>query len=391
MKTTTHNIHRIEYLLTLFQMSEEEFLSRISEGLKHPITREQIWADEIRISHLKRISKLFDKGISFFLDPSPLPTNKESSIFFRKKDLGEELNFESKRIVQQFEENKFSIFATARLSDFQFDRRLSIYSTKDDPKQIAGIIRKILQPKFRKNSRDYLKELIKVMADQNILVLEFVEHSQKKEKVNIDGFFLKPNVIVIKRQQRYLEREIFTLIHELGHYLLEEEVAERVVYDHINDLRDISRTERWCNDFAYHFLIGDWDTKLMSIHFENETTPLHSPDIDLISSNTHLSKTALLTRLRILDRIDADQYFSFKQQIENAIKRREEEEKRKREWEKEMGIPSWGRMPVPIQSPLLISAYQKAYLEGVINEYEFCKKLKIPAEKFEEYIYESSD
>lgn len=66
MKTVKHNIQRIEYLLTLYQMSEGEFLSKISEGLKNPITKDQIWADEIKISHLKRIDKVFDKGISLF-------------------------------------------------------------------------------------------------------------------------------------------------------------------------------------------------------------------------------------------------------------------------------------------------------------------------------------
>jgi len=391
LKRVKHNIGRIEYLLTLYQMSEGELLSRISEGLKNPITKDQIWADEIKISHLKRIDKLFDKGISFFLDPSPLPESKEASIFFRKTELGEQLNFEAKKIVHQFEENKFSIFATARLADFRFDRILKTYSTEDDPKETAHTIRQILQPRFRKNSRDYLKELIKVMADQNILVLEFVEHHQKKEKVNIDGFFLKPNVIVIKRQQKYLEREIFTLIHELGHYLLDEEVAEQVVYDHMTDITAVSHAERWCNEFAYHFLIGEWDKKLMQIGFDDETSPLHSPEISDISSKTHLSKTALLTRLRILNRISSETYFTFKQQVKNAIRQQEEKEKIERELKKELGIPSYGRTPVPIRSPLLISAYQKAYLEGVINEYEFCQKLNIKSEKFDQYAYESSD
>ena len=79
----------------------------------------------------------------------------------------------------------------------------------------------------------------------------------KKEKANIDGFFLCPNVIVLKRNQNAFNREIFTLLHELGHYLLNEEEIEQVdVLNTVNS--NLSEVERWCNDFAYYFLAGDY-------------------------------------------------------------------------------------------------------------------------------------
>ena len=52
-----------------------------------------------------------------------------------------------------------------------------------------------------------------------LFVFEYIETWNKKEKTNIDGFYLKPNVIVLKHHKHY-KREIFTLAHELGHCLL---------------------------------------------------------------------------------------------------------------------------------------------------------------------------
>jgi Zn-dependent peptidase ImmA (M78 family) len=49
----------------------------------------------------------------------------------------------------------------------------------------------------------------------SVLLLNAETHN-KKEKANISVFYLSPNVIVLKRNQKFLKREIFTLAHELG-------------------------------------------------------------------------------------------------------------------------------------------------------------------------------
>lgn len=390
MKTVKHNIKRIEFLLALYQMSEEEFLSRISEGLKNPITKDQIWGDEIKLSHLKRIEKVFEKGIGYYLDPSAPSKSKETSIFFRKTDLAKELDFADKKIVNQFEEDKFYLFATAKLSNFKFDRKLKVYSTDDSPAETGKAIRNLLNPKFKSKVRDYLVELIRVMAQKNIFVFEFVEHWNKTEKTNIDGFFLQPNVIVIKRQQKYLEREIFTLIHELGHYLLNKEVAEKVDFYGAADNTEISKIEKWCNDFTYYFLSGDYDEDLQNADYEELAGGIHSELVTKISAKTHLSKTAIYTKLRMMDKISSEAYFKTKRSIEKAIEDKQKEESLQREIDKELGKTFFAQPAKPIKSPLVISAYQKALFEGIINEYEFCQKLHIKADKFEKYAYDSS-
>lgn len=384
-----HNIKRINYLLALYQMSEEELLSIISKGLKNPITREQIWSEEIKLSHLKKIDEVFNKGIQYYLDPTTPEKNKEASIFFRKTELGADLNLGAKQIVNEFEEKSLSLSALAKISDVKFERVLPFVTIKSSAKAIGMEIRNQLNPTFKIQPRDFLVELIRVLAEANVMVFEYVETWNKREKSNIDGFFLMPNNIVLKRNQSSFRREIFTLIHELGHYLLGEEVAEEISYSSMQ--HSINKIEKWCNDFAYYFLSYEYDEIISKLDFASKENDYHQKLVKEISSKTHLSRTAILTRMLINNTISPNYYAQFKKDVEAEFALKREEEKKKREMEKEMGIVTRGSVPVPIKSPLMVSTYQKAFFEGAISEFEFCQRLNINSENFEKYIYDSSN
>ena len=65
-----YNKHRVEYLLSLFKMTAAELLSSINKDLKTPITWEDIDSDEIELNYLKRIDKVFKKGLLYYYDPA---------------------------------------------------------------------------------------------------------------------------------------------------------------------------------------------------------------------------------------------------------------------------------------------------------------------------------
>jgi Zn-dependent peptidase ImmA (M78 family) len=234
--------------------------------------------------------------------------------------------------------------------------------------------------------KEYLTELINSLALKNILVFEFIETWNKKDKANIDGFFLQPNVIVLKRQQISFKREIFTLAHELGHYLLNEEEIEQTDYSNLIN-QNLSKIENWCNDFAYYFLIGQYDKEIDKITIASENNDYCDNLITTISKNTNISKIALYTRLLKLNKISRNDYSLIFNSIQKSIEDKAEEDKKKRELDKLNGLnKGGGAVPVPIKSPLLISTIQTAFYEGVINEYEFCKRLNIKPEKISYYI-----
>lgn len=382
----TQNISRLFYLLRLYNISFEELLSTINEGLKRPITKEELFSNEIKLSHLKRIDKFFNKGLHYYLDPKTPEESKEASIFFRKQNFNSELNIGARKIVNHFEEFKISLSAIAKLSDIEPNRLLQVYKITDEPRIVAEEIRELLYPSFTNNQKIFLKSLISKFAENNILVFEFVEYWNQKEKTNIDGFFLSPNVIVLKRQQFFsFRREIFTLIHELAHFLLDEEEIEKLEYQNIAQ-KDLSRIERWCNDFSYYFLVGNFLKEIESIDKANAQNDYHFDLIEKISKKTHLSQIALFTRLLFQNKISQSDYDEVKNDFEEKFRKKLEEEKKQKEREKELGITRKGYAPQPIKSPLLISTIQAAFYEGILSEYEVCKRLNIKPDKLAEYI-----
>jgi len=366
-------------------MKVEDLLQIVSEGLKNPITKEDLFVDQIKVSHLKRIDKVFNKGLHYYLDPKSPEVSKDASIFFRKNKFGSELNIGAKKIVNQFEEFKISLSALSKLAEIEINRNIPIYSINDDPKKVAKEIRQNLYPEFDSTPKEFLKALITSFAENNILVFEFVETWNKKDKANIDGFFLTPNVIVLKRQQKSFRREIFTLAHELGHYLLNfEEVEELDISNLANN--NLSKIERWCNDFAFYFLAGNSNEINECLEKANGENDYYFDIIEKISIDTHLSQIALFTRLLFLNKISSSDYRDIKNEFDERYRKRLKDEQEKRELDKARGIKQGGSTPKPINSPLLVSTIQTAFYEGLINEYDVCKSLKISPDKLQKYL-----
>jgi Zn-dependent peptidase ImmA (M78 family) len=379
------NISRLKYLLSLYKMTIDELLSIISRGLKNPITKQDVLTSEINVSYLKKIDKVFNKGLHFYLDPKSPEVSQDASIFFRKSQFGVDLNIGAKKIVNQFEEFKISLSAIAKLAELNIERTLPVYNINQSPKVIAQQLRNEFYPEFNSIPKEFLRSLIGKLAGNNIIVFEFVETWNKKDKANLDGFFLNPNVIVLKRQQISFRREIFTLIHELGHYILNEEEIELLDVQNLANL-NLSTIERWCNDFAYYFLIGEYDKLIEDIEKADSSNDYYFEIIEEISKNTHLSKIALFTRLLFRNKLSQSNYNNIKSDFDEKYRLKQEEDKKQKELEQQQGKKPGGSAPIPINSPLLISTIQSAFYEGVINEYDVCRTLNIKPDKLNLFL-----
>ena len=366
-------------------MTADELLVLISKGLKTLIKKEDVFANEIKISYLKKIDKIFNKGLHYYLDPKSPEISKDASIFFRKTKFDTELDIGTRKIVNQFEERKISLSAIAKLAEVEIDRILPIYTVSDNPKKVAKEIRTKLYPDFVENKRDFLKALIGKFAEFNILVFEFIETWNKKEKADIDGFFLNPNVIVLKRQQSAFRREIFTLAHELGHYLLNEEEVDLLEISSLANHK-LSNIERWCNDFAFYFLAGNFSDVIERLDNATGSNDYHFETIEQISKKTHLSQIALYTRLLYNRQISQSNYNNVKADLDERFRLRQKEAEEQKKLDKINGIQRGGSAPKPINSPLLVSTIQTAFYEGIINEYDVCKSLNITPDKLDKYI-----
>lgn len=387
-----YNKHRVEYLLSLFKMTVGELLSSINKDLKTPITWEDIDSDEIELNYLKRIDKVFKKGLLYYYDPAVPVKDKKVSVFFRKESFTTELNIGARKRVREFEDLKTQISAISIMSKFDLKRTLRTYSVKENPREVAFSLRETLLPAFNSDKREFLKSYINKLGKYNILVFEFVDTFNKKEKANIDGFYIEPNAIVLKRNQDALSREVFTLSHELGHYLLKKEDVDELDFAKVTDQNnDLSDVENWCNQFAYYLLLGEGNAKkLEAIAQYNYRVDYGHDLVAGISRQTNLSRLAIFTNLFLQHRMTFNDYSNVREDLHEQYLARKEKEKLGRENRKAMGEKVSGRNPKPIQSDLVYDIYNVALNKGVVSEYEYCTALNIKPNDISRVFYESS-
>lgn len=361
-------------------MSKNQLLAQLNEGRIKLLSWEDINGPEIKISVLKRIDEVFHKGLSYYLDFSPLHIDPNSKVLFRKKRFHSSLTIEDKRIVDSFESLKtlldgYRVLTETDSKEYEFK---GFASVMENPRVVADAVRIHLLPhKNIKDHKKYLQEIINKLADLNVYVFEFVETWNKRNKSTIDGFYLDPNVIVLKRQKSY-KREIFTLAHEIGHYLLGVEDVEALDMSHVDRNRIDNKVERWCNDFAFYLIAGKSVDELNGYHGYSEDL---NDAIDRLSASTHISRMAWYTKMAYENRMPMPKYHFIIKQLEDENEARQEEAKR--ELNNKLTSP---RSPKPIISPLYLETMQYAYYNGLVSESAFCESLKIPKNKLEKYL-----
>lgn len=380
MTTTQFNKERLDYLLALFSMSKDELLSSLNEGRKKPISLDDIYGKEIKISLLKKIDEIFHKGMSFYLDFTPIDLNQKTKVLFRKSRFQSVLSMEDKRLVDSFESLKSLLDGYRTLTDtLSSEYHLhNSFTIEYDPKEVADQVRDTLIPqKNIKDHREFLKAVIAKLAEINVYVFEFVETWNKRERATIDGFYLEPNVIVLKRQKSY-KREIFTLAHEVGHYLLGVEDVESLDMSKVEKNRVSNKVERWCNDFAFYLIAGDAVSELDKYSVYSEDVNF---TIDELSNTTHISKMAWYTRLAYNKIVPMPRYHSIIRDLEE-----EQAEKQREPKEEQKNNSANARAPKPIVSPLYLETMQYAFYNGLVSEASFCEQLKISPKQIAKFL-----
>lgn len=367
-------------------------MSSINKDLKIPITWKDIDSDEIELNYLKRIDKVFKKGLLYYYDPAVPVKDKKVSVFFRKESFTTELNIGARKRVREFEDLKTQISAISIMSKFDMKRTLRTYSVKENPREVAFSLRETLLPVFNSDKREFLKSFINKLGKYNILVFEFVDTFNKKEKANIDGFYIEPNAIVLKRNQDALSREIFTLSHELGHYLLKKEDVDELDFAKVTDQNyDLSDVENWCNQFAYYLLLGEENAKKLEAITQYDYRVDYGHDLVAgISRQTNLSRLAIFTNLFLQHRMTFNDYSNVREDLHEQYLARKEKEKLDLENRKAAGEKVSGRNPKPIQSDLVYDIYNFALNKGVVSEYEYCSALNIKPNDISRVFYEGS-
>lgn len=370
--------------MNLYNLNSNEFIKLIHSNRKTlaftTIELEQVLKTEtdIELKIIKLIDKTFNKGLTWYISKKKLPSSNKSSIFFRKNVFNSELDFESKKKINEYEQRKIEIQTLCKLINFKPKRILKTYCLEDNPQQVALDIRqefnnieklllKEIVIKQPKTIKDFLKNSIRILEDMNIFIFEFTENWNKKNKASFNGFYISPNIIVIKRQE-FIRREIFTLFHEFAHYLLQHEEIDCVSEA---DFSNLNRIEKWCHTFSFYFLLGNFHTDFSKLKQATEENNFHQSIIYKLYNNTNLSYSALYTRLRINNKITQTDYENIMEKIRFILKQishdKKEKAKLEREIAKEKGKKTFA-FQKPIESNLFKEIVRINYFEGNINE-----------------------
>lgn len=386
------NPARISYLLDLYKLSIDSFLELLNKDLKQGLMTKEGFSkimskkEGVGINWLKRIDKVFNCGLTWVVVKDGAPDRKKRSVFFRKEKFNADFDFYSKKVVAKYEDLKFRIEVLSKYIDFDLKNKIKEkYSIKDNPVIVAekicnefDIIRRNLVAKgVIKNSKDdkiYLVNLIRILEKLNIFIFEHLEMPTKKDKVSFDGFFIFPNIVVVKRQQKYFRREIFTLMHEFAHYLLNVEEVD----DDDDDKLFVSKSdvENWCHSFAYYFLLGNEKTLIEKLENANKNNDFYKAEVEDIYHKTKLSFKAIYTNLLLSGKISRDGYKKIMEEINNNIRESEIKEKIKKDENKDLGVTVFG-IPKPIVSNIFKDLIVSNYFEGHINEPELRSFLNI--------------
>ncbi len=363
------NPKRLQYLLDLFNIDESYLKSIIETKLKKHINLSM----PLNKGTLEEIDRIFNRGLDFYTNPSPI-NKKNSSILFRKEIFAKDLDIGDVQFITKCEEQTNYISGLAKLGNFTFTKKkLPNFSLQDLPKEVAKKMQFLL-PTKKLSDKQFLESFIKNLAEYNILVLENAESHNKKYKSNLCGFFIKPNIIALKNLGR--KREIFTLAHELGHYLLNNENIDKDIF-----IQNPQNEEYWCNQFAFYLLIGEQLNTLESLQKDEITS--NNKTIQTISNQKHISRLALFYHCVGSKKISWTDYRSLKDRLD-----KEYIDKKQAQKYDEQGKKSGFTQP-PILSPLQKDIFVKAFLEGVIDEYAIRTQFKkyIKNDDLEGFVY----
>lgn len=210
--------------------------------------------EEFSVSQLKKIATFFNKGLLFFLESGPVDETRLRTAGFRTlSNENPNLDPKLKSLIERAERQR-QVFlglleTNGDLASRDFKPPLLIGLSINDA---SSTIRNWLQ---LGNQLDFVSYRAAI-EKQGILVFRsngFAGKWQIPSDSGICGFsiFHKRYPIIFVRKQESEKRQLFTLIHELGHLLLHS----TGFIDELDDLYSHTGKERQANAFAGNLLV----------------------------------------------------------------------------------------------------------------------------------------
>ena len=271
--------------------------------------------DKPTFAQLKRIANAYKTHVSVFYLPEP-PASFEPLADHRrfpesrKPDAKQAYRLNA-NIIEAYERRETLIELYELLGESASQVTLEL-SKADAPERAAQEIREFLQFNTEllqqcNDDRSALKFWRKIVEETGILVCQTSVNSHLSlELETVRGFCIaqKPLPVIVVNPKDSPYGRIFTIVHELVHIALGKSVVQNM------ELRQArppdNPTEVFCNEVAAGVLVPK-DELL-------EIVNLHTLETDLpkLSKHFHVSRGAIMRRLRTLDKIPQQLYETYK-------------------------------------------------------------------------------
>ncbi|MCH7472760.1 ImmA/IrrE family metallo-endopeptidase [bacterium] len=275
---------------------------------------------KIRYAQLEKLADIYARPVAvFFLENPPESTALPRD--FRLLPEKDRQQFSRQTLLAFRRAKRFQKHAAQLLDELAApSEQLDLHAVlKDDPIAVATstreLLRVTLQAQFSwKSYYHAFRELRNIIEEQGLFVFQFPMPIEE-----IRGYFLSHKlapVIVVNRSD-WIQARIFTLLHEFGHYILDEEgisgATDITDYDGWRDTHE-SRIERFCNVFATEFLMPRdvFEAECQNIHGVHSQLGGYSDPafVGKIAMRFSVSLQAALLRLYKLSLLDVDEYTS---------------------------------------------------------------------------------
>ena len=278
--------------------------------------------DQLSFAQLKDIAKLYRTHISVFYLPEP-PT--EFKLLADHRRLPESLIADDEQayklnsnVLEAFERREANIEFYGLLEDPPPEVTLELDET-DNPERAAQEIREFLQFNTGllqqcNDDRATLKFWRERLEAKGILVCQTSVNPHLSIALQtVRGFCIaqKPFPVIVLNPKDSPYSRVFTIIHELVHVALGKSVIQNTGFrGHAN----LNPTEVFCNEVAGEVLVPK-DELL-------ERVNLHTLETDLpkLSKHFHVSRGAIMTRLRTIGYISKPTYEAYIQSRQEKYK-----------------------------------------------------------------------
>jgi Zn-dependent peptidase ImmA (M78 family)/plasmid maintenance system antidote protein VapI len=305
------NPDRIQWCCDDRDITTEELAANLK--IAHTSVKNLMIGEEgVTFNQLRKIADYFNRGVLFFLEPEPANDKRVHTSQFRTiANQKPELDAKIKAVIERVERHR-DVYLSLRedLSDADERPFSPPKLMAKNSKEAAAIARDWLGLSENKNTFDDYRQAVEA---RGILVFRSNGYNgpwQISKDNPICGFSLYDPacpVIVVKKQQ-FKSRQVFTLMHELGHVLLHRSSF----IDEEEDLYSYQGKEREANAFAGQLIVPDRFLKHINDDDRPDEVDQYDNWLSLFRRQWGCSSEVILRRLLDGGRLNSKQYKAYR-------------------------------------------------------------------------------